>query len=127
MPQLVKGAKWCFGWVVVTPMLRLLIPPDAWDEYGFRFGEDALFLPGSKRSGGYGLTSPRLLAEYSDSISLGLSKQLLAKGCFGNGVVFLPLELKVKTRRTFAGCARQWSSIGVADQGFDLCRSLQTP
>jgi hypothetical protein len=33
-----------------------------WDEYGFQIGDEVNFLPGSRRSGGFGLTSARLLA-----------------------------------------------------------------
>lgn len=62
MPQLVKGGKWVFGWVVAGPAGDLPIPPEAWDEYGFQGGEEGLFLPGSRRSGGFGLGTPRLLS-----------------------------------------------------------------
>ncbi len=62
MPQLVRGGKWVFGWVVVGPQRELVIPPAAWDEYGFRAGDEVTFLAGSRRSGGFGLSHPRLLA-----------------------------------------------------------------
>jgi hypothetical protein len=63
MPQLVKGGKWVFGWVTVGPQGELPIPPEAWHEYGFRPGEEVAFLPGSQTSGGFGLSTPRLLAQ----------------------------------------------------------------
>jgi hypothetical protein len=62
MPQLVKGGKWIFGWVVVGPRGELEIPPAAWDEYQFQVGDEVAFLPGSRRSGGFGLSTSRLLA-----------------------------------------------------------------
>ena len=62
MPQLVKGGKWVFGWVIVGLQGELTIPPEAWDEYGLQPGEEAVFLPGSRSSGGFGLSTPRLLA-----------------------------------------------------------------
>jgi hypothetical protein len=62
MPQLVKGGKWVFGWVIVGPGGELTIPPAAWEEYGFQVGEEVTFIPGSRRSGGFGLAPPRLLA-----------------------------------------------------------------
>jgi hypothetical protein len=65
MPQLLKGAKWVYGWVVVGGQGELTIPPEAWDEYGFFPGEEAAFMPGSRSSGGLGLSSPRLLARMS--------------------------------------------------------------
>jgi hypothetical protein len=63
MPQLVRGGKWVFGWVIVGPQGELPIPPEAWHEYGFRPGEEAAFLPGSRTSGGFGLSTSRLLAD----------------------------------------------------------------
>jgi hypothetical protein len=62
MPQLVKGGKWVFGWVIVGPQGELTIPPEAWDEYDFQPGEEAALVPGSRTSGGFGLSTPRLLA-----------------------------------------------------------------
>lgn len=63
MPQLVRAGKWAFGWVTVGPQGELPIPPEAWHEYGFQSGEEAVFLPGSRTSGGFGLSTPRLLAQ----------------------------------------------------------------
>jgi len=124
---LVKGAKWCFGWVVVTPMLRLIIPSDAWNEYGFQFGEDALFLPGSQHSGGYSLTSPRLLSGYSNSLSPGLSNRLLAKGCFGNGVVFLPPELNFKPGERLLAVRGSGLALGLLTKGLIYAEACKHP
>jgi hypothetical protein len=63
MPQLVRGGKWVFGWTVVGPRRGLVVPPAAWDEYGFRVGDQVAFVPGSQRSGGFGLSHGRLLTE----------------------------------------------------------------
>ena len=62
MPQLVRGGKWVFGWVIVEPRGERVIPPQAWDEYGFQVGNRVTFLPGSRKSGGFGLCHARLLA-----------------------------------------------------------------
>lgn len=62
MPQLVRGGKWVFSWVIMGPGRGLAIPPEAWDEYQFEVGDEVTFLPGSRRSGGFGLSHPRLLA-----------------------------------------------------------------
>lgn len=63
MPRLVKGGKWVYGWVIVGPQGELRIPPEAGDEYGFQSGEEVVFLPGSRSSGGFGLSTPRLLEQ----------------------------------------------------------------
>ncbi|MBN1886829.1 MAG: hypothetical protein JW850_02525 [Thermoflexales bacterium] len=55
MPQLVKGGKWVFGWVIVGPRGEIPIPPEAYREYGFKAGEPVVFLRGSRRSGGLGV------------------------------------------------------------------------
>ena len=61
MVRLVKGAKWTYGWVVVDRDRRIRIPPDAWREYGFEAGDRAIFIRGSRTSGGFSLSSPPLL------------------------------------------------------------------
>jgi hypothetical protein len=58
MPRLVKGAKWTYGWVVVGPAGEMTIPPEAWREFGFQAGDEAVFLPGSRRSGGFSISTP---------------------------------------------------------------------
>ena len=40
-----------------------MIPPDAFEEYGFREGETAILMSGSKTSGGFGLTTLRRLKD----------------------------------------------------------------
>lgn len=62
MSQLVQGGKWVFGWVVTGEGRDLPIPPEAWEEYAFREGEEALFIRGSRRSGGFGVSTPALVA-----------------------------------------------------------------
>jgi hypothetical protein len=51
MPQLVKGGKWVFGWVIVGRQREMQIPPEANAEYGFQTGDQVFLLPGSRRSG----------------------------------------------------------------------------
>lgn len=55
MPQLVKGGKWVFGWVVVGDHKSIQIPPHAYEEYGFCEGETVVFTKTSKTSGGFGI------------------------------------------------------------------------
>ena len=90
MPQLVKGGKWVFGWVTVSPRGVLEIPPEAWIEYGFQPGEEAIFLPGSRTSGGFGLSTPRLMARGASPMETrALARSRLDK----DGKVKLPPQL----------------------------------
>ncbi len=93
MPQLVKGGKWVFGWVVVRPERKIAIPPQAWQEYGFQAGDEALFLRGSRRSGGFGVSTPaRLNATFGP-----LKDRLLGRGRFDqSGELVLPPEIQVE-------------------------------
>ena len=61
MPQLVKGGKHTFGWSKVSESGKISIPPDAYDEYNFSIEKNAYLLSGSKKSGGFGLTTLNLL------------------------------------------------------------------
>jgi bifunctional DNA-binding transcriptional regulator/antitoxin component of YhaV-PrlF toxin-antitoxin module len=62
MPQLVKGGKHTYGWSVVSEAGRISIPREAMDEYGFGDYEKVILMSGSRRSGGFALTTPRKLA-----------------------------------------------------------------
>ncbi|MDP8205050.1 MAG: hypothetical protein P9L92_00160 [Candidatus Electryonea clarkiae] len=55
MPQLVKGGKHIFGWSHVGVTGRIIIPPEALEEYRLKESEKLILLPGSKTSGGFGL------------------------------------------------------------------------
>jgi hypothetical protein len=55
MPQIAKGGKWVFGWVIAGENCEILIPPSAYQEYGFQAGETAILLHGNRRSGGIGI------------------------------------------------------------------------
>lgn len=55
MPQLAKGGKWVFGWVIVGPDKDVLIPTQAFQEYRFHQDTPVVFTLGSKRSGGFGI------------------------------------------------------------------------
>ena len=63
MPRLVKGGKYVFGWSPIGPNGRIKIPPEAFMEYQFKIGEKGIIIPGSKTSGGFGLSSLRLLKD----------------------------------------------------------------
>lgn len=76
MPQLVKGGKYVFGWSKVHSEGKIIIPPEALEEYGFQSGEKVILMSGSKTSGGFGITSPRLLEGSPMSAFLGELPQL---------------------------------------------------
>jgi len=91
MPQLVKGGKWVFGWAFVEAGGELPIPPAAWDEYEFQVGDEVTFTPGSRRSGGFGLSHARLTA------GRPLPMRALAGGrIVARGRVTLPTALGVQ-------------------------------
>jgi hypothetical protein len=63
MPQLVKGGKYVFGWSIIRINGDIIIPDEAYLEYGFINDEKAILMSGSKKSGGFGLSSKRLLSD----------------------------------------------------------------
>jgi len=95
MPRLVKGAKWTFGWAVVEPEREIVIPPQAWDEYGFQAGDEAIFTPGSRKSGGFGVSTSALMAEASGKMG-GAGLHEMGRSRFGDGRVAVPPEVDVK-------------------------------
>ena len=91
MPQLVKGGKWVFGWVVVGADGRLPLPPEAAEEYGFEAGDAVVLTPGSRRSGGFGVSTPARLATSKVPLrTLGRSR------IDADGRVILPPEIAVQ-------------------------------
>lgn len=95
MPQLVKGGKWAYGWVVVDPERGLEVPPQAWQEYGFQVGERAIFLPGSRRSGGFGVSTLRLL-ETSFGGDLAEQRALGETSIARSGRIALPPQVDLQ-------------------------------
>jgi hypothetical protein len=90
MPRLVKGGKWVYGWVVVGPEGEMTIPPEARREYGFRAGDELLFLRGSRRSGGFGVSTLR-------QMTISLRERVLGQGRIGeDGQVVVPPEADVR-------------------------------
>jgi hypothetical protein len=94
MPRLVKGAKWTFGWVIIGPRREIVVPPEAWDEYGFQAGDEAVLTPGSRKSGGFGISTSVLTAKAS--VKIGADLRELGRSRFGDGRVAVPPEVDVK-------------------------------
>jgi hypothetical protein len=57
--QLVKGGKHTFGWSAVIAPGPIAIPAEAVVEYGLSEGDRLIVVPGSRTSGGFGLTMPK--------------------------------------------------------------------
>ena len=95
MPRLVKGAKWTYGWVVVGPEGEVTIPPEAWQEFGFQVGGEAIFTPGSRTSDGFAVSTLALMAEVREKMA-GAELRELGRGQFGDGWVTVPPEVGVK-------------------------------
>jgi hypothetical protein len=95
MPGLVKGGKWVYGWVVVGRRGEITIPPEAWREFGFQAGEEAVFVPGSRRSGGFAISTPGLTNQVSGRLD-GATLHVLARGRFDAGCIVLPQQVGVK-------------------------------
>jgi hypothetical protein len=92
---LVKGAKWTFGWAVVGPGREIIIPPEAWDEYGFQASDEAIFVPGSRKSGGFAISTKKLMSEAKGKMG-GAGLHALGRGRFGDGRAVVPPEVEAK-------------------------------
>jgi hypothetical protein len=60
-PQIVKGGKYVFGWSRVGKEGKIIIPKEAYDEYALSLDPEVTLFSGSKTSGGFGLSSIRIL------------------------------------------------------------------
>jgi hypothetical protein len=97
MPRLVKGAKWVYGWVVVGADLEIVLPPEAWCEYGFEAGEAAIFLPASQRSGGFAVGTQQRMEQASERLAGGTLREL-GRGRFAEGRrLTLPAGIAART------------------------------
>lgn len=91
MPQLAKGGKWVFGWVIVGQDREIRVPPEAWLEYGFQVHNEVLFMRGSRRSGGFGIGRQEVLSRSP------ISSRAWAKGTItSQGMASLPQAVEVQ-------------------------------
>jgi hypothetical protein len=96
VPRLVKGGKWTYGWVAIGPEGQMTIPPEAWREFRFQAGGRAVLTPGSRRSGGFSISTPELMVEVSERLK-GATIRVLARGWFAEGrQVTVPPEVGVQ-------------------------------
>jgi hypothetical protein len=64
MPRIAKGGKYVFGWSRIGEDGKFVIPGEALEEYKLKPNTEVILVPGSKTSGGFGI-SPRTLFENS--------------------------------------------------------------
>lgn len=62
MPQLARGGEYVYGWSTVSEEGRIAIPPEAMSGYGFKEHDKVIVMSGSRRSGGFAVSTPALLA-----------------------------------------------------------------
>jgi hypothetical protein len=90
MPQLEKGGKWVFGWVVIRTGKKISIPPEAYREYGFLTGDEIAFTRGGRSSGEFGIGRAYDMPEL-------LKKRVMDHGKIGEKLqVVLPAETKIR-------------------------------
>jgi hypothetical protein len=116
MPRLVKGGKWAYGWVLVGPQGELAIPPSAWQEYAFCEGQEALFIAGSRRSGGFSLSTPALWGERAALLGRG-SLRLLGRAVLGAGRVCVPAAVGVCVGQRLLAVRGSCTGLGFVARG----------
>ncbi len=124
MPQLVKGGKWVFGWVLVGPQGAVTIPPEAWNEYAFQTEDEVIFVPGSRRSGGFGLSTPRLL----EQMGRPLQARILARGRIAeNRQVTVPTAIGVRPGDRLLAVRGSGKALGFVAEGPIYDEALKHP
>jgi len=119
MPQLAKGGKWIFGWVVVQAGKKITVPPEAYREYGFQAGGEVVFTCGSRRSGGFGIGR-------ADKIPALLRQRVLTQGRMGqHGRVVLPPEVGVQVGDRLLAVRGSGLALGFLAQGPIYAAALQ--
>jgi hypothetical protein len=127
MPRLVKGGKWAYGWVVIGSEGEMTIPPEAWREFGFQAGDEAIFTPGSRRSGGFAISTSELMGKVSERLE-GATMRVLARGRFAEGGrVKVPLEVRVKPGDRLLAVRGSRYGLGFVAQGPIYEEALKHP
>jgi hypothetical protein len=122
MPQLAKGGKWVFGWVVVGQGCEIRVPPEAWLEYGFQMRDDILFTSGSRRSGGFGVGRREVLAR-SPILARTLAEGRITK----QGMVSLPQTLDAKPGERLLVARGSGLALGFLQRGPIYDEALKHP
>ena len=123
--RLVKGAKETFGWVIVGIGRKITVPLKAWERYQFRAGEEAVFITGSRKSGGFGLTNHNLLSKFTVPLS---EKRLLGYGRFNpNREVVIPENISVQPGERLLTVFGSGSALGFISRGPIYEEAVQHP
>jgi hypothetical protein len=126
MPQLVKGGKWAYGWVCVSPQCEIVIPPQAWEEYTFCEGKEALFITGSRRSGGFALSTLALWGERTELPGRG-AMRLLGRAELGPGRVRVPEAVGVQAGQRLLAVRGSCTGLGFVARGPIYEEALRHP
>ncbi len=111
MPQLEKGGKWVFGWVIVDKDFRICIPREAWTEYGFSPDVCALFLKGSSTSGGFAITT-------KDRLPKSVERRELARGQLERGrLAVIPSAVAVEPWQRLLAVRGSGHALGFVARG----------
>ena len=124
MPRLVKGGKWVFGWVLIQDGGLIRIPPEAWQEYGFQAGEEAIFIRGSKTSGGFSVAMPEKLNRLPGG---DLGEREIGRSHFGDGTITLPQGLAISPGSRLLVGRGSGLALGFIRQGPIVEEALQHP
>lgn len=124
MPQLVKGGKWVFGWVVVGAKYQIQIPTEAYTEYGFQPGETVIITRGSRRSGGFGIGRRETLS----TAKISLQARFLAQARMSaDGQVTLPPEAGVEPGTCLLAARGSGLALGFLQRGPIYEEALKHP
>jgi hypothetical protein len=122
MPQLAKGGKWVFGWVIVGPGNEEHIPQAAYHEYGFQAGELVVFTRGSRRSGGFGVGKHERLALSP------IHSRILEEGSMREGMkVCLPQSLQIQPGEKLLAVRGSGLALFFLQQGPIYAEALRHP
>jgi len=122
-----KGASGPTVGVVIGPEGEITIPPQAWREFGFQAGDEAIFTPGSRRSGGFAISTPELMAEVSKRLE-GTAIRVLARGWFAEGGrVTVPPEVGVQPGDRLLAVRGSRYGLGFVAQGPIYEEALKHP
>ncbi len=113
MPQLAKGGKWVFGWVVVGENNMIQIPPEAFEEYGFSAGETVYFISGSRTSGGFGLGRKSLI----ENSVLHPLRVLNIGQIETNRRIIIPAGINIDPGQSLLTCRGSYVALGFLKQG----------
>ncbi len=122
MPQLAKGGKWVFGWVMVGQEREIRIPPEAYAEYGFQPHDVVFFMKGSHRSGGFGLGKQEILAA-----SPILPRRLAQGTVTPEGLVRLPPEVEIRLGERLLVVRGSGLALGFLERGPICDEALRHP